>query len=314
VKIVAILQTYNEQRFVGCCLDHLAAQGIHVYLVDNESTDETVAIAERWLTQNLTGIETLRRDGCYSQRAQLARKEQLAQTLQADWFIHVDADELRVSPHPRRSLADAIAEIDEAGFNAINFLEFTFVPTREHPDHDHPEFARTMRSYYPFLPQFPFRLNAWKRRDGPVDLSSSGGHVIRFPGLRMAPESLYSRHYLFLSLPQLASKYASRRYDADEVAAGWHRVRAQVDPSDIQLPSESQLRTYVADHLLDPSEPRKRELIDPLSTRRERAGRSRRLLRGALRRGRRGVRTLRGAVSQDRRSPTAPRDLDRDTR
>ena len=76
-----------------------------------------------------------------------------------------------------------------------------------------------MRSYYPFLPRFPHRLNAWKRLDVPVDLSSSGGHRIQFPGLRMAPESLYSRHYLFLSLPHLASKYVSRRFPEDEMAA-----------------------------------------------------------------------------------------------
>jgi len=313
VKIVAILQTYNEQRFVGCCLDHLAAHGISVYLIDNESTDETVAIAERRLTQNLIGMENLPRDGCYSLRAQLTRKEQLAQSLQADWFIHVDADELRVTPHPRRSLADAIAEIDEAGFNAVNFLEFIFVPTREHPDHDHPEFARTMRSYYLFLPRFPHRLNAWKRQDGPVDLASSGGHIIHFPGLRMAPESLYSRHYPFLSLEHLASKYVSRRFAADEIAQGWHRVRSQLDPAKVKLPSESELRTYVADHLLDPSKPRKRELINPLSMRRARDD-SRKLLGGALRRGGRGVRALKSAVSQGRRSPTARRDLDRDTR
>jgi glycosyltransferase involved in cell wall biosynthesis len=300
VKIVAILQTYNEQRFVGCCLDHLAAHGISVYLIDNESTDETVAIAERRLTQNLIGIETLPRDGCFSLRAQLARKEQLAQSLQADWFIHVDADELRVTPHPRRSLADAIAEIDEAGFNAVNFLEFIFVPTREHPDHDHPEFARTMRSYYLFLPRFPHRLNAWKHQDGPVDLASSGGHIIHFPGLRMAPESLYSRHYPFLSLAHLESKYVSRRFAADEIAQGWHRVRSQLDPAKVKLPSESELRTYVADHLLDPSEPHKRQLIDSLSMRRPRGARSRRLLAGALRRGRRGVRTLRRAMSPSR--------------
>ncbi len=296
MKIVAILQTYNEQRFVGCCLDHLAAHGISVYLVDNESTDETVAIAERRLTQNLIGIETLPREGFVSLRAQLARKEQLAQSLQADWFIHVDADELRVTPYPRRSLADAIAEIDEAGFNAVNFLEFTFVPTREHPDHDHPEFARTMRSYYPFLPRFPHRLNAWKRQDGPIDLASSGGHRIHFPGVRMAPESLYSRHYQFLSLQHLASKYTEMRFATDEVADGWFRVRSQVDPAKVKLPPEAKLRTYVADHLLDPSEPRKRELIESLSMRRD----SRRLLRGALRRGRLGVRTLRRAMSPSR--------------
>lgn len=262
MQIVAIVQTYNEQRFIGGCLDHLAEQGISAYLVDNESTDDTVAIAERRLGRNLIGIETLPRDGNYSLRKQLARKEELAQSLDADWFIHLDADERRMAPEPRRSLAEAIAEIDEAGFNAVNFLEFTFVPTRESPDHDHADYAQTMRSYYPFLPRFPHRLNAWKRQDGPVDLSRFGGHKIAFPGLRMAPRSMYMRHYLFLSASHAARKFGQKSYANDEVAHGWHNWRARVNPTNIELPSERDLRRYVADHLLDPSNPWTQEVAE----------------------------------------------------
>jgi glycosyltransferase involved in cell wall biosynthesis len=265
MQIVAIVQTYNEQRFIGGCLDHLAEQGISAYLVDNESTDDTVAIAERRLGRNLIAIETLPRDGDYSLRKQLARKEELAQSLDADWFIHLDADERRMAPEPRRSLAEAIAEIDEAGFNAVNFLEFTFVPTRESPDHDHANYAQTMRSYYPFLPRFPHRLNAWKRQDGPVDLSRFGGHKVAFPGLSMAPRSMYMRHFLFLSASHAARKFGDKRYAHDEVAHGWHAWRARLDPTmieTIELPSERDLRRYVADHLLDPSNPRTQEVAE----------------------------------------------------
>jgi hypothetical protein len=258
VKIVAMLQTYNEQRFIGDCLDHLAEQGISAYLVDNESTDDTVAIAERRLGKNLIGIETLARDGHFALHSQLLRKEQLAQSLDADWLIHLDADEFRVSPEQGQSLAQAIAAIDEAGYNAVNFFEFTFVPTREAPDHDHPDYLRTMRSYYPILPRFPNRLNAWKRQDGPVDLTHSGGHKVRFPGLRLAPVSLYSRHYLFLSVAYAARKFGPERYAPDEIARGWHSWRSRQTPATIELPSERDLRTYVADHLLDPSDPYKR--------------------------------------------------------
>jgi Glycosyl transferase family 2 len=257
VKIVAMLQTYNEQRFIGECLDHLAEQGISAYLVDNESSDNTVAIAEQRLGRNLIGIETLARDGHFALRSQLLRKEELAQSLDADWLIHLDADEFRVSPDRGRSLAKSIAELDEAGFNAVNFLEFTFVPTREAPDHDHSHYLQTMRSYYPVLPRFPNRLNAWKRQDGPVELTHSGGHKVRFPGLRMAPRSMYARHYLFLSVRCATRKFGPERYAPDEIALGWHRWRARQTASTIELPSEHDLRTYVADHLLDPSDPYK---------------------------------------------------------
>jgi Glycosyl transferase family 2 len=255
MKIVAMLQTYNEQRFIGDCLDHLAAQGISAYLVDNESTDDTVAIAERRLGGNLLGIETLARDGHFALYSQLQRKEELAQSLDADWLIHQDTDEFRVSPNRGRSLAQEIEEIDEAGFNAVNFLEFVFVPTREAPDHDHADYLETLRSYYPVLPRFPNRLNAWKRQDGPVNLTDSGGHWVRFPGLHMAPNSMYSRHYLFLSLSDVARKFGPDRYAPDEVARGWHNWRVDQTPSTIELPCEHDLRRYEADHLLDPSKP-----------------------------------------------------------
>ena len=257
VKIVAIMQVYNEERFIGDNLDHLAEQGILAYLIDNESTDGTVAIAERRVGGNLLEIETLERDGRFALQKQLARKEELAQTLDADWFIHVDADEFRVSPDEGRTLAESIEEIDAAGYNAVNFLELTFVPTRESPDHDHPDFLQTMRSYYPVLPKFPHRLNAWKRQDGPVELMHSNGHVVRFPGLRMAPRSMYSRHYLFLSRDYAVAKFGATSYSSDEVARGAFSWRANLDPQVLELPSERDLRTYVADHLLDPSDPYK---------------------------------------------------------
>jgi glycosyltransferase involved in cell wall biosynthesis len=257
VKIIAILQVYNEERFIGDNLDHLAEQGISAYLIDNESTDDTVAVAERRLGGNLLAIETLERDGRFALQRQLERKEELVQNLDADWFIHVDADEFRVSADAGRTLAESIAELDAAGFNAINFLELTFVPTREHPDHDKPDFLKTMRSYYPVLPKFPHRLNAWKRQDGPVELRHSNGHVVRFPGLRMAPRSMYSRHYLFLSIPYAIDKFGATSYSSEEVSGGAFSWRANLDPSALELPSERDLRTYVSDHLLDASDPYK---------------------------------------------------------
>jgi glycosyltransferase involved in cell wall biosynthesis len=254
VKIVAILQTYNEQRFIGDCLDHLAEQGISAYLVDNESTDDTVAIAERRLGRNLIGIETLPRDGHFALRKQLTRKQELAQSLDADWLIHLDADEFRVSPAPGQSLAQALAQADAAGFNAVNFVEFVFLPTLEEPDHDHADYLQTMRFYYPYLPRTPHRLNAWKRQDGPIELTG-GGHLVRFPGLSMAPQSMYSRHYLLLSIAHAARKFGPSRYAPDEVAHGWHRWRVQVDHARIELHSQDELREYAGDHLLDASEP-----------------------------------------------------------
>jgi glycosyltransferase involved in cell wall biosynthesis len=261
MRVVALLATYNEERFIAGCLEHLIEQGVQIHLIDNSSSDATVAIAERYLGRGLLGIETLPRRGMFSLRAQLERKEQLAGSLDADWFIHLDADEIRLPPRSDRSLAQALAEVDADGFTAVNFLEFTFVPTKEAPDHDHPEYQRTMRSYYPFLPRFPLHLKAWKRQEDPVELAWSGGHRVRFPGLRMSPEAFRMRHYLFLSVPHAVRKFVERRYDPVEIQGGWHGPRAALTAAKIKLPSRAELRTYVSDAQLDHSSPWRRHFF-----------------------------------------------------
>jgi hypothetical protein len=112
-----------------------------------------------------------------------------------------------------------------------------------------------MRWYYPFLPAFPNRLNAWKRQERPVDLVTEGGHVVSFPGLRRYPESFPMRHYLFLSVEQAIRKFVERVYDPEELEAGLHRQRAALRAEDVVLQPESELRAYVSDDLLDTSEP-----------------------------------------------------------
>src|SRR6266508_649788 len=258
MRAVALLATYNEERFVGACLDHAIEQGLEVYLIDNDSTDRTVQIAERYLGRGLIGIERLRRDGMYSWRPILERKEELAGTLSADWFLHVDADEIRPSPRTGATLTQALAEADRRGFDAVNFQEFTFVPTHEAPDHDHPRFYETMRRYYPFLPRHPDQVRAWKRQDVPVGLVGTAGHRVEFPGLRLYPESFPLRHYLFLNQDHAIRKYLDRHYDPAEVAAGLHQARAALQPEDVILLPESELRLYTSDAELDASNPRTR--------------------------------------------------------
>jgi len=255
VRILALLAAYNERRFIVPCIEHFVRHGVDVYLIDNESEDDTVRLASQFLGRGVVAIETMPRSVHYSWQAILERKAALSAELDADWFLHADADEISLPPPGDRTLADAVARVDAAGDNAINFLEFTFVPTVQSPNHDHPDYLRTMRRYYPFSPAFPNRLNAWKRQPGPIDLASSGGHVVSFPGRRMHGTSFPMRHYLFLSVEHAIRKYVDRAYDPDEVAKGWHRVRAGLLPEHIWLQDESDLRVYQDDATLDPSNP-----------------------------------------------------------
>jgi len=252
MRVVALLATYNEERFVGGCIEHLAGQGIETYLIDNASTDATVGIAGRF---DLAGFETALRDDVYAWRPLLKRKEVLAETLDADWFIHLDADEVRLPPRSGVTLADAIAEIDVLGYNAINFQEFTLVPTIEAPDHDHSRFQETMRHYYAYFPGRPDRLNAWKRQDARVELAASGGHQVSFAGINVYPDSFPMRHYLYLSAAHAVSKYVERVYDPGEVESGWHRRRAALRAEDVTLLSQAELKETNADDDLNVSDP-----------------------------------------------------------
>ncbi len=264
MRVIAILAAYNERRFIDPCLEHLEQHGVDAYLVDNGSTDETVARAERWLGRNLVGIEELARgeESVYDWRAVLRRKEELAGELEADWFLHLDPDEVRLPPNRGQTLAQALETVEREGFNAVDFCEATFVPTHEEPDHDHPAFRDTLRTYYPFAPHPVHRLTAW-RAAPQVELASSGGHRASFPGLRPYPQRFPFKHYLFLSVPHAIEKYVERNYHPDEVRGGWHGWRATIAPDEIRLPSSSELRLTRSDEDLDFSEPRTTHCLDP---------------------------------------------------
>jgi len=257
MRVLAIIATYNEERFIGGCLEHLFAHGVEAYLCDNQSTDRTVAIASRYLGAGLRGIEEIPRDGSYRWRPILRRKEALAAELAADWFLHLDADEVPLPPRSGQTLAEGLAEADAGGCNAVEFAELTFVPTREAPHHDHPDYRRTMRWYYPFAPSARHLVRAWKRQERPVDLAGSGGHVVDFPGWRLWPQPFRLRHYLFLSPEHAVRKYVLKVYDPDEVRGGWHGWRASLTTQAVRLPSQAELRTADSDGDLDPSSPRK---------------------------------------------------------
>lgn len=261
MRAIALLATHNERRFIEPCLEHLHSQGVDTYLIDNDSTDGTVELAERHLGRGLIGIEEFPHNGVYDWRGLLRRKERLAGELEADWFIHLDADEIRLPPSGYRTLTEALGAVDDAGYNAVNFIEFTFMPTREEPDHDHPDFERTLRTYYPFSPAFPHQLKAWKKTDT-VDLASKAGHKVQFPGLKMYPESFPMKHYLFLSVPHAIEKYVGRNFDPGEVESGWHGWRARITADDFRLPSRNELRFAPSDRDLDPGEPRIRHWVD----------------------------------------------------
>lgn len=257
MNIVAIFTVYNEEAIIERAIRHLAAQGVASYVVDNESTDRTREIVEGLRGKGVIGVEVLPREDCFALEGHLHRKEQLHRELGADWYIHHDADEIREAPKPYRNLAEGIIAADRAGYNAIDFHEFVFLPTSEDEDYEHEDYVEQMR-YYFYLKKTTgarFRINAWKNFSQPIDLASSAGHQVQFEGRRVYPENFILRHYLALSYAHVLRKYCNRSFSREEVARGWFWTRATLRPEEVYFPDKSELKELSSDGTWDLSEP-----------------------------------------------------------
>ncbi|SMP50639.1 ABC-type polysaccharide/polyol phosphate transport system, ATPase component [Desulfonatronum zhilinae] len=248
-RVIALLGVRNEAVYMERCLRHLYEQGVQTVIIDNDSTDETTNIARQWLGRGVIGIERFPYPGFYDWRGILEFKAELAASLDADWFIHHDADEVRQSRRPDETLVQALKRLDKAGYTAVDFDEFVFLPLDktgqplETPPKETDYVTGFPLAYY-FAPGPRHRINAWKKIDERVDLASHGGHRVAFPGLRLAPEKLILRHYPCLGVRHLVEKYGKQRiYSTEEVRElGWHGRRAVFDPEGVWWPSPNELQ------------------------------------------------------------------------
>lgn len=264
MNAIAIIATYNEERFIKNCLENLINQGLHIILIDNESIDNTVSIAEGFLKHGLIDIVTLPRSGYFSLESQLKKKQEIIKGLDCDWILHADADEIHFS-RTGKSLIEEFADAEKSGFNAINFQEFTFLPTIEYPDHDHPNYMATMNYYYAFRPWVPHLVRAYKKPKGELNIASTGGHFPKdYPNLNLKPDSLGMRHYMCLSKPQLIRKYIVRGFDPKELEKGWMVDRSRLTAENIRFPSISQLKLMINPINLDDSTFRKIHFLEEL--------------------------------------------------
>jgi len=264
MRAVAILAVRNEERVLETCLAHLARQGLETCLIDNGSTDGTLAIAERFRDRGVFRIEALPWTGAFELEAQLRLKERLADEIDADWFLHCDADEIREAPRPFSTLVEGFAAAERAGANAIDFDEFVFLPTSDDEPYEGRDFVAEMRRYYYYEPTTPdrARINAWRRAQG-VDLRSLAGHEVRFPGRRIFHTRFILRHYIALSRAHVVEKYGGRIFAAAERARAWHGDRATFDPARLALPAPESLKLLGPDGVFDTRDPRSTHPLFP---------------------------------------------------
>lgn len=225
-RVCAIMSTYNESDVIKETLQKLIQQGVNVYIIDNDSTDNTVEIASKFLGQGVIQIEqcVFSENGkeVYDWTALLKRKEELARELDYDWFIHVDADEIRYSPWSHLNLREAIELVDQMGFNLINFRLFNFRLTNKKPMDQSIEEALT---HYSAVEQFNrMQVKAWKKSSG-IDLVSHAGHLALLPKPKIFPVRFIHKHYPVRSLEQGRRKIINERlarYSNSDRSKGWH--------------------------------------------------------------------------------------------
>lgn len=257
IRIVALLTVRNEALHLDRCLRHLHEQGIETCVIDNESTDDSRKIAEQFIGRGVIRIETQPFEGYFDLVGQLRLKEKLCREIDADWFIHHDADEIREAPAPFKTLYEGILKADQEGYNAINFDEFVFLPTAEEESFEGTDYVETMRYYYYFEPWLLRQVKAWKNYGQLLDLVTSGGHSANFEGRKIYPDNFILRHYIVLSRTQAIAKYCiERTYSREEVERlGWHGSRANFNPTQLQFPSKHQLKILNSDGVWDKSNP-----------------------------------------------------------
>jgi glycosyltransferase involved in cell wall biosynthesis len=240
LSIVAILAVRNEAAHMANALRGFFRSGIDCLVIDNESGDGTPEICRRpEFAAGLKGLYSLPFPGHFSLRQSLEAKEQLIRTIDADWVIHADADEVMASSRPGETLRTAIERADAAGFTAIDFDEFVFLPLEAdyRPDYHPPQ---PIRSYYFFQPYAPRLVRAWKP-SARLSNVHYGGHMLAGEDLRLSPERLVLRHYPFKDQAHAFRKYADRRFCPDEVADGFHHNRVTQPPDRFRFPSAERL-------------------------------------------------------------------------
>jgi hypothetical protein len=225
--VAAIINTYNEADIIETVVGYLSQQGIAVHLFDNWSTDGTHEKCEHLLRSG--ACASLQRfpvapTGHYQWAAQLENTAQFAASLDADWVLHYDADEIRCAPWRGLSLREGIAFVDSLGYNAIDFtvLNFAFTEAVSPQSFDADEVA-----FYEFgrHPSYFTQVKAWRSKGRIVELSSSGGHEAIFSDRRIFPLKFLTKHYPLRSKAQATRKILTERlprFVSERQSLGWH--------------------------------------------------------------------------------------------
>lgn len=225
-KVLAIVHVYNEKDVMDRLIEHLLSQGLDIYFVDNWSDDGTYEMIYDYSCKNPDRVFLERfpmegKSDYYKWYDQLARTERIAKETNYDWYIHYDADEIRVTPSCEVTLKEMIYHADALGYNVIEntVIDFKVVDRTNNN-------IFGCGSYFDFGHRSAHFLQqkTWKRTDD-FDLKSSGGHELEREYPRVFPLKILNKHYPFRSFEHAKKKvFKDRkpRFKYENATRGWH--------------------------------------------------------------------------------------------
>lgn len=225
-RACAILATFNEADIIVESVRKLIAGGVEVFVIDNGSTDRTLELLNPLVGQGVVDMRTVKfhEDGreIYDWTSILRMKEDLSKALGFDWYLHVDADEIRYSPWPHLSLREGLDRVDHSGYNLVNFKLFNFRLTHDLAASD--DFERDMPDYSAGEYFNQYQIKAWKAHPD-IDIVDYGGHIARRPDGKIYPVRFIHKHYPVRSLEHGRRKILQerkQRFSVAEKQRGWH--------------------------------------------------------------------------------------------
>ena len=217
---------HNEVDIIREGITKLINQGIDVYLIDNNSTDGSIDAVSDLVGNGIIDIEVVKffEDGreVYDWTSILRRKEALSKMLNYNWYMHVDADEIRYSPWKGVSLHEGLERVNFEGYNLVDFKLFNFRLTKDGFFEE--DFEHSMPLYSSAEEFNTVQVKAWKKTDS-IQLAKHGGHLAELNGANIYPLRFILKHYPIRSAIQGQKKvFLERklRFSNLEKSKGWH--------------------------------------------------------------------------------------------
>lgn len=263
VRAGAVVCVREDGAYLESCLRHLISHGIDYAILDNGMDADALNLLGRPPFRNsLLALEKLAFHGSFELRRQIEAKEELFRRLDVDWLIHLDVDEVMHAYVEHERLIDSISRLDAAGFNAIAFDEFVFLPIEQ--PYEPGSALQPICTYYFYRPSEGPRLMRARKKSAGLTMAPAmpdpraAGHRLFGEGLRLAPERFALRHYLVLDQAHAHRKYVERVFAQVELAAGWHRNRIGYPSRAFTFPPATALRrlSHPASRAFDPSDPK----------------------------------------------------------